>query len=404
MRSLAVAGILLFSTLVYGQEKARSSGNAVPRQISSTPTHRAQSAYAGDDACRSCHGNMTDEYHHTAHFLTSMVPNSQTILGKFTAGDNVLKTANPNLFFQMEEKHAVGKQDGFFQTAVAGAPPNTSMRSERFAIVVGSGEKGQTYLYWEDDQLFQLPVSWWTKLGWVNSPGYRDGFANFDRAIIPRCLECHATHFQSMPPPINRYSTAGFSLGIQCEKCHGPGGEHIEREKAKSAASTGTVILNPAHFSRDRQMDLCAWCHAGHGQPLRPTFSYVPGEPLAEYVQFPPHDPTAPLDVHGDQVDLLKQSRCYRSSNMTCLTCHDVHIAQHDAVEYSKRCLTCHKPDSATFAKASHPVTKNCIGCHMPRQETNLIVFDWKGTTVRPEMTNHWIKIYAKEQPSGTSQ
>jgi hypothetical protein len=30
----------------------------------------------------------------------------------------------------------------------------------------------------------------------------------------------------------------------------------------------------------------------------------------------------------------------------------------------------------------------------MPRQETNLIVFDWKGTTVKPEMRNHWIKVY----------
>jgi hypothetical protein len=30
----------------------------------------------------------------------------------------------------------------------------------------------------------------------------------------------------------------------------------------------------------------------------------------------------------------------------------------------------------------------------MPKQATNLIVFDWKGTKVRPEMRNHWIKVY----------
>jgi hypothetical protein len=402
-RFLTVAGTLLFSTLAYGQVKVKVPENAVPARIPITSTHNTQAIYTGDEVCRSCHASTTDGYRHTAHYLTSMAPSGLSILGRFTAGDNVLKTANPNLYFQMEEKHANGEQGGFFQTAIAGAPPNTSARTERFAIVIGSGEKGQTYLYWNDDQLFQLPVSWWTKLGWVNSPGYRDGFANFDRAIIPRCLECHATYFQSTPPPINRYSTTGFSLGIQCEKCHGPGSEHVVREKAKSAASTGTAILNPARFPRDRQMDLCAWCHAGHGQPLRPTFSYAPGEPLDTYIHFPPPNPAAPLDVHGDQVDLLKQSRCYRSSNMTCLTCHDVHLAQHDTVEYSKRCLNCHKPDSATFARADHPLTKNCIGCHMPRQETNLIVFDWKGTSVRPEMTNHWIKIYSPEHPSASS-
>jgi hypothetical protein len=58
---------------------------------------------------------------------------------------------------------------------VAGQPLHTNSRSERIAVVVRSGEQGQTYLYWNEDQLFQLPVSYWTKLGWVNSPGYRDG-------------------------------------------------------------------------------------------------------------------------------------------------------------------------------------------------------------------------------------
>jgi hypothetical protein len=30
----------------------------------------------------------------------------------------------------------------------------------------------------------------------------------------------------------------------------------------------------------------------------------------------------------------------------------------------------------------------------MPKQETNRIVFDWKGTQIKPEVRNHWIKIY----------
>jgi hypothetical protein len=115
---------------------------------------------------------------------------------------------------------------------------------------------------------------------------------------------------------------------------------------------------------------------------------------LPKYIDLPPPDPDAPLDVHGNQVELLKQSRCFRSSNMTCLTCHDVHATQHDLPEFSKRCLNCHKPGSATFARADHPVTTNCIDCHMPKQATDLIVFDWKGTKERPEMRNHWIKVY----------
>ena len=57
------------------------------------------------------------------------------------------------------------KEDGFSQTAVWGTPPNTRSHTERFDLVIGSGGKGQTYLFWEGDQLFQLPVGYSTVLG-----------------------------------------------------------------------------------------------------------------------------------------------------------------------------------------------------------------------------------------------
>jgi Cytochrome c554 and c-prime len=394
----AFAVVVAIVVFLFPRTQAKDHSSALAAGTHSVETPGAPRAgYVGDDTCRSCHADLFASYHKTAHYLTSMAPRRDSILGSFTPGDNILKTANPNLYFRMDVQHEQAKPEGkdsFLQTAVAGTPPHTSSRSERIAFVIGSGDKGQTYLYWNEDQLFQLPVSYWTKLGWVNSPGYRDGFADFDRPIIPRCLECHATHFEAMPPPVNKYSTAGFSLGIQCEKCHGPGRAHVEQQASKPSPASRSTILNPAHFSRDRQMDLCAWCHAGHGQPLRPSFSYLPGEPLDEYLHFPPPDPQAPIDVHGNQVELLKQSRCFRSSNMTCLTCHNVHTIQHDLAEFSQRCLSCHKPDSATFARRDHPVTNNCIDCHMPSQETNLIVFNWKGTQIKPEVRSHWIKVY----------
>ena len=109
---------------------------------------------------------------------------------------------------------------GYFQTAVTGTPPEVSSQTERIDLVVGSSRKGQSYLYWKSDQLFELPVSYWTALRqWVNSPGYRDGFADFDRPIVPRCLECHATYFEALRPD-NHYNQANFIVGIACEKCH----------------------------------------------------------------------------------------------------------------------------------------------------------------------------------------
>jgi len=354
--------------------------------------------YVGDVACSSCHQGLVDTFHQTAHYLTSRLPSKDSIFGNFTPGANILKTSNPDLFFRMEQK-----EDEFLQTAVEGVPPYIESRTERFGLVIGSAGKGQTYLYWKDDRLFQLPVSYWNQLGWVNSPGYRDGVANFERPVIPRCLECHATYFEPVPPPPNRYRRTGFVVGITCEKCHGAGREHVLRESGKAPVAADSAILNPARFSRDRQMDLCAWCHKGHGIAIAPTFSYLPGEVLEQSIEFPRPDPNAQIDVHGDQVDLLKRSRCFQSSAMTCLTCHNVHTTQHDLASFSERCLSCHKPGTDAFPKMHHQADSNCIDCHMPKQDTNLIVFDWKGNKKKPQVRNHWIRVYRDTSPVSKS-
>ena len=130
------------------------------------------------------------------------------MLGNFAPGANILRTSNPALHFRMESTDS-----GFYQTAVMGLSRDTTVRSERVAYVSGS-RKGQSYLYWHGDRLYQLPVSYWAALGWANSPAYPDGSANFDRQIPPRCLECHATWFEAVPDSFaaNRYRAARISL------------------------------------------------------------------------------------------------------------------------------------------------------------------------------------------------
>jgi Cytochrome c554 and c-prime len=385
-----IAIVVLLVVIEAAGQTSTSQQNHAPTQIA--PSERAsansRANYVGDDACNGCHQDKVESYHRTAHYLTSRFPSKDSILGNFSSDENILKTSNPDLFFRME-----AKDNGFLQTAVQGVSPYVTSRTERFGLVVGSGGKGQTFLFWKGDLLFQMPVSYWKDVGWVNSPGYRDGVAYFDRPVNSRCLECHGTYFDSLAPPINRYSQTGLTVGITCEKCHGPGREHVHRIRSKSSETPSDMaILNPSRFSRERQMDLCAWCHAGHGEPILPTFSYVPGEPLDKYLALPQPDPDAPIDVHGSQVELLKKSRCFQSSTMTCMTCHDVHTTQKDHAAFSEHCLHCHKVES--HPKIGKPVANNCIDCHMPKQQTNLIVFNWNGGRVSPEVRNHWIKVY----------
>jgi len=348
--------------------------------------------YVGDDKCRSCHSDMFETFHQTAHYLTSRLPSADSIHGKFTPGENLLQTSNPVIFFRMD-----ANDKGFFQTAVIGKAPHTTLHTERFDLVIGSGRKGQTYLFWKGDQLFELPVSYWAFAGhWTDSPGYRDGFINFNRLVLPRCLGCHATYFESLSPPGNRYNHSNYVLGISCETCHGGGREHITRRSAKSEPESGQAIVNPARLSRDRQMDLCALCHAGAGVQLNRAFIYTPGEPLDKYLELPSADPDPQIDVHGNQVELLKKSRCFQSSAMTCLTCHDVHLPQRDLAAFSQRCIACHKVESCgLYPKAGRQIAGNCIDCHMPNDESRLVVVSGSdGGQAKLRVRNHWIKVY----------
>ena len=181
--------------------------------------------YIGDDQCLSCHEKQRT-YRNTAHHLTSAEANASSILGSFAPGKNILRTSQRELHYRMEARN-----DGFFQVGVLGTPPDTISLSERFDIVIGSGRKGQTYLYWsKQDQLFQLPVSYWTEVAsWVNSPGYGDRSIEFNRPVVARCLECHASIFEPVTDGfVNRYRRSDYVLGISCERCHGPGKRHAE--------------------------------------------------------------------------------------------------------------------------------------------------------------------------------
>ena len=116
--------------------------------------------YVGDEVCGSCHRDKLELFLKTSHHLTSRQASADAIAGSFGSGANTLKTSNPGLFFRMEAK------DGrFYQTAVWGIPPSTTKDTHPIDLVIGSGRKGQSYLYWKGDRLFQLPVSYWVELG-----------------------------------------------------------------------------------------------------------------------------------------------------------------------------------------------------------------------------------------------
>jgi hypothetical protein len=169
----------------------------------------------GMPSCRRCHQKIVDSFMETAHFRTSSLADGYAIKGSFSEGQNILRTRSEGTYFKMERRIGEDKET-FYQTAYQLTNSGVKSRTEQIDLVIGSGRKGQSYLYWRNGLLFQLSVSFLAaRGGWANSPGYVDGEANFGRLITPRCLECHATSKIEGAPPAIRYSR-DYELGISC--------------------------------------------------------------------------------------------------------------------------------------------------------------------------------------------
>ncbi len=394
---LSVPGLLRRATFAGPQSAADPQHSSKPAPASAENPKRKD--YVGTDPCASCHSEIAQTYRLTNHNLTSSLPSSSTLKGSFAPGSNTMSTVLPDLTFRMDQRGS-----NFFETAISGDPPHTKERTEPIDIVIGTGEKGQTFLYWHSDRLLQLPISYWRDVGWINSPGYLDGTADFERPIPPRCLECHATYARSLEASLlsNRYDKNEVTLNLSCERCHGPGRQHVEKFRAAQASNAGTSvagpqIVNPAKLPRARQIEVCGQCHGGAGRDIAPAFSYIPGENLAEYIELPAPDPNAAVDVHGNQMALLERSRCYRASpNLTCITCHNPHEGEKAAATYSTKCLECHEAKSCgEFARLGPKISENCVDCHMPLQSSKVIVSALNGKQVSVRVRNHWIRAYA---------
>lgn len=371
----------LLLSLVAGGCTAGSERPGPAAQVSTVPMA----------ACRACHAAIVDRYLGTAHANTSAPGTAASIKGSFDSPHNVLKTGRPSVSFRMEQR-----DQGFYQTAVDTDLPRS--RTERIDLVIGSGRKGQSYLYWRQHLLLQLPVSYLTGLNqWINSPGYRDGEIDFTRVIPPRCLECHSTSFglERDARGALRYA-AQYTLGITCEKCHGSAARHLDYQTSRPDDKTPKFILNPAKFTRERQLDNCALCHSGPRRLRQPPFAYRPGAPLDSFLVAQTGNENPNPDVHGDQIGLLQRTKCFRASPaMTCSTCHDVHTQERDLVAMAQKCLSCHQTTRhSNQAAIGTRMLTQCVNCHLPDQPSSALRINTPKGHFAPSYRSHAIAIY----------
>ena len=354
-------------------------------------SHREATNYLGPESCRECHATYVDSAAITAHAQTCRLPDGASIRGSFAEGENVLATSHPDLLFKMSKAG-----DQYSQSLIVNRRGENYIFSKPIGLVTGSGKYGQSYLYWANQCLYELPVSHFTDLGqWVNSPGYVDGVANFARPISSRCLECHTTWFEQSGSSFNRFISEGAILGVTCEKCHGPGRQHVEHHQRDPADRQARHIVNPGELSRESSIDLCSLCHSGIGKAVQESFSYRPGKRLADFLTIPPDTESGPGGVHSaNQKARMALSKCYQQSNeMQCTTCHNPHRQERGDVKlFVERCLKCHETqDCSVVVKQGAAAEDRCIDCHMPRRSDSQMPMQKQNEVFRPMLRDHLI-------------
>lgn len=369
---------------------------AIPRA-----THPNGQNFIGSESCMKCHSDIYVSHIETAHYKSSSLADTISVKGSFGVGKNTYQF-NDSILFIMNSAQA-----DMFQEAV-----NTGNHKEIFKskidLVVGSGTKGQTYLSWEKDKLYQLPISYFTPSdSWTVSPGINFNPSEALRPVNAKCLECHTTFAKNtaLYGMGNAYEKTEIIYGIDCERCHGPSAEHVEFHNNNPEIQQPQFVINNDSLSRQQRLDACALCHSGVRSDIKPAFEFMTGDKLIDFSLPPKSTPIEDIDVHGNQYGLLKASKCFTETRtMECATCHDPHKNQRDDTAYfNNKCMQCHSEKNTSCGDEGQVMMSNksdCISCHMPVMPSKSMAIQVKNNDSIETAVNvrtHLIKIYSEK-------
>ena len=291
-----------------------------------------------------------------------------------------------------------------------------SFAREDVALVYGSIWK-QRYFTRIGDDYYPQPSQWdVTNHVWraYFVPNEGDWWAplyppdNMKRPTSALCDGCHSVNFN-----IRDHSVTEWNVG--CERCHGPGSEHVARPSRAN-------IQNPARMDYVGGSDTCIQCHS-QGRPLTNPIEgkyydwpvgFRVGLHLQDYWQLEEHTlgqtsfthfPDGTAHKNRMQGNDFVQSVMYRRG-VTCFSCHDAHGTANYAelrLPPEQICLTCHGPGmpngprTATLEEHTHHRAgtpgSECVSCHMPAIETtvaNVNVHAHTFAFITPAMTEKY--------------
>ncbi|QDT10303.1 multiheme c-type cytochrome [Planctomycetes bacterium K23_9] len=180
---------------------------------------------------------------------------------------------------------------------------------------------------------------------------------------LERCVYCHTTTFK-----FDQGRVADLMSQVDCEKCHGPGSQHVAL--ARQSETPPPFSVGRADWDAESEIQLCGDCHRLPRSITQQELRDYPDQ----LVRFQP-------------VGMLR-SKCYLESDgeLRCTTCHNPHESVHGSgskIDHVKNCIQCHDQDDSTHVICPVNATTDCIGCHMPKVDQSQGI----------KFHDHWIRV-----------
>ena len=337
-----------------------------------------RSGYVGSQTCGGCHANISKKQELSNHALSLRAPGDiGEIYGSLPfqfqdRSSQAILTVRKNARNQLELEASKGGQ--------------RELLTLRWAF--GSGVRGITPVGVRSDAtIVESRLSWYpSEHAYSLTPGAtkndpQTAIESLGRTLsleeAQQCFSCHTTDYTPGPsgPMLNE-------MGIHCERCHGPGLEHVRLMAGPAPPASGQdrKILNPARLKAFAQLEMCGACH---GKPPHDTDLSA-----LQFIEQTPQTARFPSRR-------LVLSRCFNESvdGLKCTLCHDPHInVSERRAQRDQPCIACHSERLRAKARTCPVQQSDCVSCHMPKERAMLNF----------EFTDHWIRVAWVKAPKGS--
>lgn len=314
-----------------------------------TAPESASARWAGSGACRSCHAAAYEAWRDSPHHLAMLPATRDAPLHAPADGTGPLLDTGNGLAMR---GRALGTDRDVPLVFALGR-----LRVEQY---LGALEPGR----WQALPLaFDVQRREWFDL-FAREPRSPEDWGHWtNRGMIAnaQCLFCHTTGYdKGYRPATDTYESRWVEMGVGCEACHGPGGDHVAARRAGRTDRYG-------RFDADTTEAVCGSCHGRRVERA----AWIPGRPFTE--AFEPELLDTPAHYPDGQIrDEVYELVAFRSSAMhregvRCTSCHgDTKRAMPPG---NAVCRSCHEAGYEAAAHTHHSpgsAGAACTGCHMP--------------------------------------